>query len=139
MDIVIFLGKQNLSLRGHRERPLFLRAAAIDEEVSNQGNFLELVEVLAKYDLVLREHITRDEFKKKNSISYLSPEIQNEFIEVLGGEVKRKILQKVKEAKYYSIILDSTPDADHKAQTSQILRYVSIDGDDVKIEESFVL
>lgn len=54
LDIIIFLAKQNLALRGHRE------GAA-----ENRGNFLELVDLLAKYDPVLREHVLRIKMKKK--------------------------------------------------------------------------
>ena len=44
----------------------------------------------------------------------------------------------VKEAKYVSMIFDSTPDISHNDQTSQVLRYVMIGGDIVKVVESFI-
>ena len=133
LDIIRFLAKQNLSLRGHRED-----THTEAEVAENKGNFLELVYLLSKYDPVLREHILRIQMGSKYTASYLSPTIQNEFIEILGENVRSKIINQVKEAKYFSMIFDSTPDISHKDQMSQVLRYVVIDGDQVKVVESFV-
>lgn len=131
LDIIRFLAKQNMPLRGHRENVHSVNSP------ENEGNFLELVHLLAKYDPVLREHMAKAELGKRQ-ILYLSPKIQNEFIEALGANVRNKILAEIKEAKYYSIILDSTPDVSHKDQMSQVLRYVSIIGKQVEIKESFI-
>ena len=65
-------------------------------------------------------------------------EIQNEFIKVFGGAVRKTIMDQIKQSKYFSMIFDSTPDISHKDQTSQIIRYVVIDGSEVKVVESFI-
>ncbi|CAG9763620.1 unnamed protein product [Ceutorhynchus assimilis] len=44
----------------------------------------------------------------------------------------------IEKAKYYSRIFDSTPDIYHKDQTSQVLRYVMIEKQEVRVEESFI-
>ena len=49
LDITLFLGKQNLAFRGHRE----------DETTLNSGNFLETVYLVSKYDSVLKEHLMK--------------------------------------------------------------------------------
>lgn len=134
LDIIRFLAKQNLAFRGHRES---VHQENIDS-MENRGNFLELVDLLAKYDPVLREHVVKIKMGNKYSISYLSPKIQNEFIELLGGAVRKTIMDQIKQAKYFCIIFDSTPDISHKDQTSQIIRYVVIDGSEVKVVESFI-
>ena len=38
--------------------------------------------------------------------------------------MKSKILDEIKESKYFSIIIDSTPDSSHKEQTAFIFRYL---------------
>ncbi|KAK4871764.1 hypothetical protein RN001_015888 [Aquatica leii] len=110
----------------------------IDSATGNKGNFLALVHLFAKYDPVLCEHLTKVKLQKKVSVSYLSPEIQNEFINCLGNHVRKKIFAEVKEAKYFTIVFDSTPDLSHKDQTSQILRYVKFDDTKVEVMESFI-
>ena len=52
--------------------------------------------------------------------------------------MKKKIVDQVKWAKYFAMIFDSTPDLSHMDQTSQVLRYVLIEGSGVNVVESFV-
>ncbi|XP_070379118.1 zinc finger MYM-type protein 1-like [Dermacentor albipictus] len=131
LDVVLFLAKMNLPLRGHRE----------NMESDNRGNFLELVEFLSNYDAILKEHFT----KVKAAIpsggrgtSYLSPQTQNEFIQLLGRHVKSEIVKKIKEGKYYGILFDSTPDVSHVDQMCQVIRYVCINDGEVTVKESFL-
>ena len=69
---------------------------------------------------------------------YLSPTIQNELIEVLGKKVKHLILEEIKAAKYFSILLDSTPEVSHIDQMVLIGRYVKFDSREVQIKKSFL-
>ncbi|CAH0400600.1 unnamed protein product [Chilo suppressalis] len=127
-DIIRFLAKQNLALRGHRK----------DDTSGSRGNFLELVHLLEKYDPVLREHLVSINMGQKISVTYMSSETQNEFIVILGDHVRQQIYRQIKKAKYYSIIFDSTPDISHRDQTSQVLRYVVIENQEVRVVESFI-
>ena len=55
---------------------------------------------------------------------YLSPESQNEFIELCGERVLKEILKERECAIYYSLICVATPDVSHKEQNVILLRYV---------------
>ena len=75
-----------------------------------------------------------------HSVSYLSHDIQNEFLSLLAGAVRDKIIKEIKEAKYIGILYDSTPDVSHTEQLSQVIRYVQSDFEtgNVRVKETFI-
>ena len=79
LNVVKFQTKQNLPLRGNRENVY----------KSNKGNFLELIELMRKYDPVLGKHYLKE---VNDNWRNLLPNIQNEFIHILGNHVKENIL-----------------------------------------------
>lgn len=127
VDIIQFLAQNDLPFRGSVDK-LFKR---------NNGNFLGLVQLLGKYDAVMREHINRIK-TKETSVTYLSNNIQNELIEQLGNQTKEVILKNAKHAKYFSIIVDCTPDISRIEQTSLTLRFLDINSTVIEIKEHFI-
>ena len=69
----------------------------------------------------------------------LTPAIQNELIEIFGKKVKDLILEEIKTAKYFSILLDSTPDVSHINQMAFIVRYVKIESNNEVQKKEFFL
>nr|XP_033788676.1 zinc finger MYM-type protein 1-like [Geotrypetes seraphini] len=131
LDVIMFLAKQNLPFRGHRE----------DMLSTNKGNFLELIELLSNYNPILKEHFVKIKHaipSESRLSSYLSPKIQNEFIHLLRNYVKEKIVADIKKAKYFGILFDSTPDVSYTDQMCEVIRYVYIEDDNVEIKESFL-
>ena len=127
--VIKFLSKQNLPFRGHRE----------GSNARNQENCLENLKLLSNYSTVINEHIFGTQLPKKSMTTYLSPAIQNELIELLGKKVKDLILEEIKTAKYFSILLDSIPDVSHINQMDFVVRYVKLDSNnEVQIKESFL-
>uniref|UniRef100_A0A0L8HRB5 DUF4371 domain-containing protein n=1 Tax=Octopus bimaculoides TaxID=37653 RepID=A0A0L8HRB5_OCTBM len=126
----MFLAKQNVALQGHRED------IRVEKANENKRNFLEIVQLIGKLDPVLHEHLVKVKIDKFKT-SYLSPKIQNEFVNVLGDQVRKKVIDEVKENKYHCIIFYSTPDFSHIDQIFQVPRYVKIDEKEVK-EEFFL-
>lgn len=135
VSIIKMLGKSGLAFQGKTDK-LYQ---------NNNGNFLKLIELLAEFDPVMEEHVRRVLKKKEKGVSYLSKNIQNELINIISDNIRQHILKEVKKSKYYSIILDCTPDASKTEQMTIIIRYVFIDHSDdhsktadVTIKESFL-
>ncbi|XP_037775528.1 uncharacterized protein LOC119572492 [Penaeus monodon] len=91
----------------------------------NNGNYLGLLELIAKFDLFLSNHIENYGNKGTGSTSYLSKNICDELILLMGKHVLQSILDEIKQAGYFSLSVDSTPDLSHVDQLTIILRYVS--------------
>uniref|UniRef100_H2YD91 Uncharacterized protein n=1 Tax=Ciona savignyi TaxID=51511 RepID=H2YD91_CIOSA len=72
------------------------------------GNFLGILELMAEYDTFLAEHIQRQQ--RQRHVSYFSPTVCEEFIDILAKKVLNFIIFEIKQAKYYSVSVDSTPD-----------------------------
>ena len=71
---------------------------------------------------------------------YLSTRIQNEFIDICGSHVQTAILHEIVKAKYFSIIVDATPDCSYKEQTTLVIRYVKLlDNSNFSVEKRFIL
>ena len=133
IDVIFLLGKQGSSIRGHNEK-LSLEAAV------NNGNFLETLKLLAKYDSKIHEHLLKVESEQSkcrgekgprgrgSKITFLSNKTQEKLIRIIGEQITDIITQKIKECQAWSLIVDSTPDIVHKEQLSICVRIVASDG-----------
>lgn len=107
----------------------------------NNDNFLKAVEMVAKFDPVMSEHLRRIKFSNEEGTRmphYLGDMFQNEIITSLSKSIQNTIIGKVKEAKYFSIIVDSTPDSSRNEQVTLIIRFVDIQSETVSIAEHFL-
>ena len=55
----------------------------------------------------------------------MSKDLQNEFIQLIGTTVLDKSLNEAKNARYYSLMADSTPDSNRQDMFSVFIRYVN--------------
>lgn len=118
VEVVKYLTSRGLPFYGENE---------ILGSTSN-GNFLGCIELLCKFDPFMADHVARFGNKGKGVPSYLSSTIVNEFITLLADNVKSKIASDIKNSKYFSIIVDSTPDVSNVDQLTFVIRFVAPDG-----------
>ena len=83
-----------------------------------------ILEVLARYDAFLAEHIQRFSNEGKGHTSYLSSTTCEELISLMASKVLSIIIEEVKSAKFFSISVDSTTDVTHSDQLTFVVRYV---------------
>lgn len=116
ISVIHYLAKHNSSFRGSTD--------VLYEK--NNGKFLGLIEMLGKFDPIIIEHLQRIK-NKETHIHYLGHDIQNDLIEVISKEVQLTIIQTIRLAKYYAIIMDCTPDTSRQEQLSIVIRIVDMD------------
>lgn len=114
VSVIQFLAERGLAFRGS------------DEIIGSphNGNYLGLLELIAKFDVFLAQHINTYANKGKGHTSYLSKTTCEEFIHLIASSISDHIICEIKKCKYYSISLDSTPDISHVDQLTLIVRYV---------------
>ena len=125
--VVQRLAKNNMAFRGDCEK-LY---------AESNGLFLQMIEMIAEFDPIMEEHIRRCQ-ARQIQYTYLGPKIQNELIQMLAYDVRSSIVAKVKQAKYFSVILDCTPDASHEEQMSLVLRCVDDSANFAVVEEYWI-
>ena len=125
--IVQSLAERNMAFRGNTNTL----------HKPDNGNFLKQVELMAKFDPVMMQHVRRVENDADNHPHYLGNKILNELIDCISTKILEQIVEEIKTCKYFSIILDCTPDMSHKEQLSVIVRIVTQE-DMPQIKEHFL-
>ena len=114
---IVFCGRQNVALRGHRDNISDMEKNALE----NPGNFWALLKFRVDAgDTVLQDHLATG----SRNATYTSPPIQNQLIDIICNQIRCKILDKVKAAKWFTVIADEVTDISNKELLSLVLRYV---------------
>ena len=93
--------------------------------------------MLTAFDPVMSEHVERITSGKIHD-RYLSHFLQNEMILLLSSNIRSIIVRKIKEAKYFAVLLDCISDSSHQEQMSLILRCVDGSTNSFKVDEFFL-
>lgn len=89
----------------------------------NNGNYLGVLELIFKFDPFLQKHFKLHANQDHRHVFYLPKDICEEFIHMMANKVRNEIVNQIKRAKYFSLIVDSTPDISHVDQLSIVFRY----------------
>lgn len=129
IESIIFLGRQNIPLRGHRDDGP-LKINTVDSPII-EGNFRELLKYRIKGgDTQFAKHLEESSIRSM----YISKTVQNELIVYCGEEILNTIVRRIGEAKFYSVIRDEATDIAQISHLTLVLRYYYRE----KIYESFV-
>ena len=134
VDIIPFLSKQNLPFRGH--------VKTMKPNDTSNNSETELKKLLSNYDMKCMIQCFGSMLFGARTTQVnvnISPQIQNELIDIMCQRVRKQIIGDTEKAKYFSIIFDSSPDISHQDQLSQTIRYVRIDDQGkVEVKESLM-
>ena len=129
VETILLCGRQNIPLRGHRD-------GIYDVEMNPtapHGNIWALLAFrVSAGDEILRDHLANAPANAK----YTSPTIQNEVSDILGTQIERKILDRVRRAQFSSLSADEVIDCSNMEQMAIVLRYV--DPENLQIREDLV-
>lgn len=96
------LGRQGLAVRGHD---------------SDDGNFVQFLKLRCEDDDELKAWMQQKQ-------RYMSPDIQNEYLQLLAHDVLRRVTTDIRKARYYSIIADEVTDQSRQHQLGLSVRWV---------------
>ena len=146
IDITLCLAQEGMAFRGHREvdEPSFFAEEEVLDETCT-GNFRSVVNLLAKYDAPLSNHIRavrNSKLKRRrnpigktkgkksrsgrgNLVSFMSADSQNKIINSIGKQLQKFIVGEINAAVICSIAMDCTTDSSHADQLSIIIPYLN--------------
>ena len=101
----------------------------------SDGNFCEIVYLLSRHNPVIKSWLENHSSRKYQK-TYMSLQSQNEFIMLLGEEIKGIISDKVNQSGFCSVMADTKPDVSHSNELSVAVRFV--DSETLEPEERLV-
>lgn len=120
ISTIIFCGTHDLPLRGNEQ---------------HEGVFQDLIHFrIDAGDQELKRHC--DILNMRKNATYMSPQIQNEIIDLCGAVIKDDIIEQAKKAFAFSVLADETADISGKEQLSIGLRF--FDEKEMQVREEFV-
>lgn len=104
---VRILAVQEQALRGHIENTSSL----------NQGNFIEVINVIRNFD-----HVVKTKINGPKNARYLHHSIQNKIIHIIST-ILSKITNEIKESIHFAVMADETKDVSIIEQPTIVVRY----------------
>lgn len=120
IENLIMLGRQNIAIRGH---------------TPEDSNFMALLKRVAASNSILQSHLQ----KAPRNATYLSPQVQNEIIELCGKKVRNAIVAECNKSQCFSLLADEATDTATLEQVCICVRYVHrAENGDVQVKEEFL-
>ena len=120
IDCILFCDRTGIAYRAYRDESKYHSPVGEYATESGVGNFVELLNFAVRRG----DNVLRDQFENcpKNA-SYISKTSQNQLADCCGKVITNSIIEKVKQAKLYSIIADECSKSSSKEQLSLVLRF----------------
>ena len=120
-EIVIFLGRQDLPFRGHRDDGKYQAELGEQSTASGVGLFNNMINFrIISGDNILRKPLSTTARNAK----YKSAPIQNTLISGCGKALINKLSKEISEAGFFSVLADKATDCSIKEQMALIIRFL---------------
>ncbi|XP_019250998.1 PREDICTED: zinc finger MYM-type protein 1-like [Nicotiana attenuata] len=115
IDVIRYLLKEGISLRGH------------DESITStrRGHFLDLLKWYADRKECVK-NVVLEKAPKNNTMT--SPDIQKDIVNSCAKETVKAIIEDLN-WNFFGILVDESKDVSHKEQIALVLRYVNKEGE----------
>ena len=123
IDTLKFMGRLGIPFRGHRHSGRFEPVSDIKDIDTSTGNFQAILHLYSMANFELATHLKESPF----NATYLSPNIENELITLIGEEIASSVSSGVKDAPCFEVIADETIDKLMKGQLRMVVRYLKDD------------
>jgi hypothetical protein len=112
------------------------KTSLIRGHTPERSNFMAILNSKAQGDPILTEHLAKVNSRAK----YISPEIQNEIINIIENQIRTATVDKCNASNCFALIADESTDTSTREQVSVCLRYIQRDSfsGDVSIKEDFL-
>ena len=106
---IVFCGRQNVALRGHRDD-----SASLQDAGNNPGNLQALLGFLSEQEnnVAFRDFLAN---APKNA-TYRSKTTQNEIVTICGDSIRDALVKEIKEAKFFAVLADEAADISNVEQ-----------------------
>ena len=105
IDTLKFMGQLGIPFRGHRDSGRLEPVSDIKDIDTSTGNFRAILQLHSMGNPNF-PHLQ----ESPSNATYLSPDIQNELITLIGEEILSSISSDVKDASCFAVIADETTD-----------------------------
>ncbi|XP_076356890.1 zinc finger MYM-type protein 1-like [Tachypleus tridentatus] len=109
IDALLYTACQNEAQRGHME----------GSQSDNRGNFLELFDMISRYDEIMKRKLSGP-----GNAKYTHHDIQIELLDILAGMIRKDINKEVMEAEHFAQMVDETKGVSEQEQLSIVVRYL---------------
>lgn len=82
IDIILYLGRHSLVLRGHREK----------FSDSLRGNYKDLLLLFSSHSPIITSYLTKLKTHGRSALSFISWERQNQMIDAIASYIAKKIV-----------------------------------------------
>lgn len=113
LSSIRYLARQGIAIRGHS---------------ADEGNLQALIHLQSDDSNEFRHWISR-------RVSFVSHDIQNEYLQLMAHHVLRSLLDRIRQAQYFSLVADEVTDQARQHQLGISVRWVD---DDFFIHEDFI-